>query len=240
LVARPRASQKAPYCLPCRQALVPGAQRGQVRGRGICCWCHACSANGDCESGAVTNLPQYGVRYHVVNRKIISKSEGLYRVWARRRQNPCSLRPFRFCGIRRSQRHARDGNQRGGAVRSKVARLLKQTRNTAVEISVLISMAPFCAQSGSAKKWVAPRWLWVHDEWMPSDSDIAELELIVARIVRESGRREGFDAKCWIDRWLADPLPAMGGRRPVDVLEDPGGLERVRAVLLRMQSGAYS
>lgn len=108
-----------------------------------------------------------------------------------------------------------------------------------MEISVLISMGMVCPQTAVWGKYVALGRLWPHHQSMPSDTDIAELELIVTLIVRESGHPEGFDAKRWLDRWLTDPLPATGGRRPVDVLDDPGGLELLRTVLLRMQSGAY-
>jgi len=34
--------------------------------------------------------------------------------------------------------------------------------------------------------------------------------------------------------------PAIGNRRPLDVLSEPGGLDLVRSYLLRAQSGAFS
>jgi hypothetical protein len=62
----------------------------------------------------------------------------------------------------------------------------------------------------------------------------------VQRIVRESGRGEGFDATRWLSDWLSLPVPALGDQAPADVLQTPGGLQTVRTLLARMQSGAFS
>jgi uncharacterized protein (DUF2384 family) len=35
-------------------------------------------------------------------------------------------------------------------------------------------------------------------------------------------------------------VPALGDRRPLDVLKEPGGLEVVRSLLMRVKSGAFS
>jgi hypothetical protein len=75
---------------------------------------------------------------------------------------------------------------------------------------------------------------------MNSDQQISALQLTVEKMVRESGRPGGFDARRWLEDWLARPVPALGHRRPADVLLEPGGFERVQVILLRMQSGAYS
>lgn len=74
---------------------------------------------------------------------------------------------------------------------------------------------------------------------MSLETDLESLELVVAQMVRDSGRSEGFDAKEWIRHWMVGRVPALGDRRPLDVLAEPGGLECVRTVLLRMQSGAF-
>lgn len=82
---------------------------------------------------------------------------------------------------------------------------------------------------------------WCGASWgMPLQQHLDELERLVAQIVQESGRPDGFDARQWVERWISEPLPAFAGERPLDVLARPGGLERVRTALLRIQSGAYS
>jgi uncharacterized protein (DUF2384 family) len=75
---------------------------------------------------------------------------------------------------------------------------------------------------------------------MPLEHDLASLEDLVVRLLQESGRPDGFNIERWLHDWISAPVPALGGRRPVDVLAEPGGLELVRTVLTRMQSGAFS
>ena len=75
---------------------------------------------------------------------------------------------------------------------------------------------------------------------MALQDDVAELNMVVQRIVIESVDPKGFDARSWLDNWLAETVPALGDRRPLDVLKEPGGLDVVRDLLLRVQSGAYS
>lgn len=78
-------------------------------------------------------------------------------------------------------------------------------------------------------------------------SDESERVLGIARLigqveamVEESGTAEGFDAAHWISRWLEEPVPALGGRRPLDLLDTMEGQALVADTLARMQSGAYA
>jgi uncharacterized protein (DUF2384 family) len=71
-------------------------------------------------------------------------------------------------------------------------------------------------------------------------TEISSLEALVQRIVEESGRPVGFDAQAWLARWLEEPVPALGDRRPLDVLDEADGFEKVQQILLRIQTGAYS
>lgn len=75
---------------------------------------------------------------------------------------------------------------------------------------------------------------------MALEDDIATLTVLVQGMVAESGEQAGFDARAWLDHWLTSVVPALGSRRPVDVLNEPDGLEVVKSLLLRAQSGAYS
>jgi uncharacterized protein (DUF2384 family) len=68
---------------------------------------------------------------------------------------------------------------------------------------------------------------------------IAALEDLVERIVRESGDPRGFNAQQWLLDWISRPVPALGHRPPAEILNEPGGFEQVQTCLLRMQSGAY-
>ena len=62
----------------------------------------------------------------------------------------------------------------------------------------------------------------------------------VEAMVEESGDPEEFDAPAWVARWLEEPLPALGGERPLDLLDTMEGQALVAATLARVQSGAYA
>ena len=58
-------------------------------------------------------------------------------------------------------------------------------------------------------------------------------------MVEESGDPEEFDAAAWISRWLREPVPALGGQRPLDLLDTMEGQALVSGTLAKLQSGAY-
>lgn len=75
---------------------------------------------------------------------------------------------------------------------------------------------------------------------MKTEDCVRELKGVVDRVIRESGNSSGFDSERWISGWIEEPNPAFRGRRPIEMFDEPGGFERVRCLLLRIQSGAYS
>lgn len=75
---------------------------------------------------------------------------------------------------------------------------------------------------------------------MALEDDISTLTVLVQGMVHESGDQTGFDAKVWLDGGLTGVVPALGHRRPIDVLNESDGLEVVKSLLLRAQSGASS
>lgn len=75
---------------------------------------------------------------------------------------------------------------------------------------------------------------------MPLEADIATLTLLVQRMVDESGDPTNFDARAWLDHWLMGVVPALGDRRPIDVLKETGGLGVVSSALARAQSSVFS
>lgn len=62
----------------------------------------------------------------------------------------------------------------------------------------------------------------------------------IQTMVRESGNPEGFDASAWLSAWMSAPAPALGGARPLDLMDTMTGQALVSQVLLQMQSGAYA
>ena len=82
------------------------------------------------------------------------------------------------------------------------------------------------------------------DRLPPAESErvlgIARLVGQVQAIVEESGNPDGFDAAAWTSRWLSEPLPALGGARPLDLLDTMEGQALVSSTLAHVQGGAYA
>lgn len=83
-----------------------------------------------------------------------------------------------------------------------------------------------------------------HDVLSSAESErligFAKLVGQIDAIVAESGEPEGFDSSEWMARWLQDPLPSLGGKKPIDFLDTMEGQSIVSSMLARMQSGAYA
>jgi putative toxin-antitoxin system antitoxin component (TIGR02293 family) len=62
----------------------------------------------------------------------------------------------------------------------------------------------------------------------------------VRRIVQESGDPTGFDAPLWVAHWLQAPVPALGGRPPMQFMDTAEGRAVVSQLVEQMQSGAYA
>lgn len=83
------------------------------------------------------------------------------------------------------------------------------------------------------------------DELLSSDEServvgMAKLIGQLQAIVEESGNPDGFDAPEWLSRWLSEPLPALGGAKPIDLLDTMEGQALVSKALGQIQSGAYA
>jgi putative toxin-antitoxin system antitoxin component (TIGR02293 family) len=48
-----------------------------------------------------------------------------------------------------------------------------------------------------------------------------------------------FDTAKWLGEWIERPQPALGGRRPAEMLDTPTGTETVVKLLGAIESGAY-
>jgi putative toxin-antitoxin system antitoxin component (TIGR02293 family) len=59
-------------------------------------------------------------------------------------------------------------------------------------------------------------------------------------MVRESGNPDGFDASAWLSAWMSAPVAALGGARPLDLMDTMTGQALVSQMVAQMQSGAYA
>ena len=69
---------------------------------------------------------------------------------------------------------------------------------------------------------------------------LAKLVGQLEAMVEESGNPEGFDAPSWLSGWLREPLPALGGDRPIELLDTMEGQAVISRILAQVQSGAYA
>ncbi|GAB0118898.1 antitoxin Xre/MbcA/ParS toxin-binding domain-containing protein [Acidisoma sp. 7E03] len=51
---------------------------------------------------------------------------------------------------------------------------------------------------------------------------------------------DSFDAHAWLGRWLLEPLPALGHRRPAELLDTMEGQALVSQALAQIEGGAYA
>lgn len=64
---------------------------------------------------------------------------------------------------------------------------------------------------------------------------------IAQRIITDStaDAAQDFDAARWLGLWIERPQPALGGRKPADLLDTPTGVQVVARLLGSIESGAY-
>lgn len=54
-----------------------------------------------------------------------------------------------------------------------------------------------------------------------------------------SAQARNFDAAQWLGRWIELPQPALGGRKPAELLDTPTGINVVARILGAIESGAF-
>ena len=54
-----------------------------------------------------------------------------------------------------------------------------------------------------------------------------------------ASQAKGFDSAKWLGQWIERPQPALGGRKPADLIDTPTGVELVARLLGSLESGAY-
>lgn len=72
---------------------------------------------------------------------------------------------------------------------------------------------------------------------------MAKLVGQIETMLEQSGdpqQMQGFDATKWLARWIEEPVPALGGKRPADYMDTIEGQEMVARLLAMMQTGAYA
>ena len=70
---------------------------------------------------------------------------------------------------------------------------------------------------------------------------LAKLLGMAQEIVANSTAAEAknFDSAKWLGLWMERPQPALGGRKPADLIDTSAGVDAVARLLGSIQSGAY-
>lgn len=83
-------------------------------------------------------------------------------------------------------------------------------------------------------------------EWVAGSGGQAAVGMIkllgIAQAIADNStaaQAEGFDAAKWLGQWIERPQPALGGRKPADLIDTPTGVEVVARLLGSIESGAY-
>ena len=66
--------------------------------------------------------------------------------------------------------------------------------------------------------------------------------LAIAQSIVQNGdavQAKNFDSAKWLGQWIERPQPALGGRRPAELLDTPTGADLVARLLGAIESGAY-
>ena len=74
-----------------------------------------------------------------------------------------------------------------------------------------------------------------------SPEQLAHLLSLVRELQADSTHQDApaFDAGAWLAQWVQQPIEALGGRTPAQVLVEPDGMRVVSRLLGAQRSGAY-
>ena len=91
---------------------------------------------------------------------------------------------------------------------------------------------------GTAAYWLSPM---ERSQLVKQGVPAREVVALADAMVREAGEApDDFDAAHWFARWMADPVPALGGLAPQELLDTADGREAISTLLYQMKSGVYA
>jgi putative toxin-antitoxin system antitoxin component (TIGR02293 family) len=145
-----------------------------------------------------------------------------------------SLSVIDYSGIFNSSSSARVELIRAGVSAEDVKRLQRE-----LDMPQQVFLSSMKLSTATLNRKVGQR-----ESFSPQDSErvvgVAKLIGQVQEMIEQSGDPDGFNAAKWLATWLQQPVPALGGARPIDYLDTMEGQGMVSDILARMQSGAYS
>ena len=79
------------------------------------------------------------------------------------------------------------------------------------------------------------------DEQITQITAMSKLLAVAQDIVADCATDDAkdFDTSAWLQLWITQPHPALGGQKPANFLASPKGVEIVVQLIGVMRSGAY-
>ena len=152
----------------------------------------------------------------------------------RKRASPSLAGPMSYIGVFRAEPVQRIDMIKSGIPASEAKRILADLSVNQAAAYRALDISPATMNRKVKDKGRLP----------PAESErvlgVVRLVGQIQAIVEESGDPEGFDAAAWLSRWLDEPLAALGGVRPLDMLDTIEGQSLVSASLARIQGAAYA
>jgi len=90
-----------------------------------------------------------------------------------------------------------------------------------------------------------PKSTWARKRQNDSPLEKSQSELVVGlatligQVESMLGEEAGEDAAKWFYKWAQDPVPALGGRRPTELLDTKEGQQVVGTLLSAIEAGTY-
>lgn len=152
----------------------------------------------------------------------------------RKRRHEHAPRPFRYIDIFRASPADRIGIIKKGVSAAKAKRMITDLHFDQGALLGALNLKTATVNRKAARD----------ESLSPEESErvigIAKLVGQIEAMLEESGASAGFDAPKWLSQWLREPLSALGGRRPVDIIDTMEGQSMVSRALGQIQSGAYA
>lgn len=77
----------------------------------------------------------------------------------------------------------------------------------------------------------------MHQIGSAREQRISKLLHISQKLVQQFAEPGDFDAKQWLEKWVKQPCPALGGQKPLELLGSDKGAQQIEKVLWQMVAG---
>ncbi|WP_375454875.1 antitoxin Xre/MbcA/ParS toxin-binding domain-containing protein [uncultured Methylobacterium sp.] len=150
------------------------------------------------------------------------------------KRSPAAPSPFRYVDIFHASPTERIKIIKSGVPASKAKRLI-----TDLHFDQRVLLGALNLKTATVNRKAAR-----NEALSPEDGErvigIAKLVGQLEAMLQESGGPGTFDGPAWLSQWLREPVPSLGGVKPIGLLDTMEGQSLVSQALAQIQSGAYA